>query len=125
MRFVILHAGQALGGSDLPELDAGMGVACGAFVPAHGYASVRSVFRKYADAHRDDGTIDEAMLSQMQHEIQALALQVVAADGAVLAHEWAMIYDFSEETGADDYSLDVCLASRNWFSSYWPESLDP
>jgi hypothetical protein len=122
MRFTVIYAGTPIGSANLEEIDASMGIAAGAFEPAPDYERVRHVFRKYADAHRDDGSIDQALLDRMYQELEVLNLRVVGPDGADLAVEWVMIYDFGEEAGADGYRVDVCRATPDGFDAYWPTS---
>ena len=101
-----------------------MAIASGEFVPGSAYERVRPVFRPYAEAQRDDGTVDEEMLNRIRRERDALALRVVGTDGTDLPVELVMIYDFGEEAGAEGYLLDVCLASFDAVPKYWPEAVE-
>lgn len=121
MRFTVFSAGTRLGTSNLEHLDHGMGVASGGFSPEPGYASVSRVFRKYGDAHGDDGTLDQPLLERLWQERDALGLRVVAPDGSDLLVAWVMIYDFGEEAGKDGYRIDVCLESQTDIAAYWPQ----
>jgi hypothetical protein len=89
MQFKLMMGEVEIGRSELDQLDDGMGVVTGDFMPSPAYAGVRSLFRRISDAceARD-------VPPDLWKERDSLALRVLAPDDTPIVTGSVMIYDF-------------------------------
>jgi hypothetical protein len=102
LRYRILCDGEIIGGSDLEERDASLGVAGGRFVPTAAYERVRPVFQLFIAARADgESEADAAKLDAYETARARLALTLEDASGKPIATSGIVVLDFAAELRAN------------------------
>lgn len=100
LRYRILCDGEIIGGSDLDERDASLGVAGGRFVPTAAYERVRPVFQLFIAARADgESEADVAKLDAYEAARARLTLTLQDASGKDIPTSGIAVLDFAAELG--------------------------
>ena len=113
--YTIRAGGDVIGSCAFDQFDDGLAVAAGAFQPAPGYARVRSIFRRFAEAVADAPRtpVDEAEVARYYRERDALQLELLDTHGRVIPTGFIHIVDFTEEVAASASEAQVQIADRD------------
>ncbi|MCE1192761.1 MAG: hypothetical protein LWW96_11475 [Acidovorax sp.] len=108
-----------IGTSDLGGVDAGMGVAVGAFFPTEDYEKVRKHFRLFTEATFEKAPPDEEMLGRFYARNSRFRFAVIAPDGTTVPLFTCLVRDYSVELpdlGLEAYQVEVQLSEQSaWF----------
>jgi len=117
MRHTVRLHGVIVGHSELEYIEPDIGRAWGRFLPGPGYDLVQPVFRLFAQAVPGDGTQNKALLARYYSARDALALELIDADGNAIKTSAIHIQDYTIEEGPTAIALDVLVSDEK----YWEE----
>ncbi len=120
MRFRVLSRGEVVGYSELPFIDAGMGIVRGIFHPNECYATIQTIIRSRMMALDEFNSV---ALEQALERIRELELRIQSAEGESLECDVVFIEDFIEAEALDGEAIEIAVTgfSTEVLQKFWPD----